>query len=670
MRASPPFPSHCASMNLPLSRPRPLSPPPPAVLAFSIVVLTATIFWPVQDCDFLHNDDVKYVVNNTWVAQGLTWENTFWAFRTTYFSNWHPLTWLSYMLDVELFGFSPKSFHRTNLLIHIINTVLLLAFLWRATRRPWSSVLVCVLFAVHPLRVESVAWISERKDVLSTTFLLLTLLAYTSYVRSERLGPYGLVVFTFALGLMAKPMLVTLPFVLLLLDHWPLSRRQRRCWTSLLVEKTPLFALSVASSVVTLIAQSQGAAMSRFETLPWIYRLGNACVSYVGYLTKTLWPVGLSPFYPHPGTDLSLLSAAGAAATLLAITVGVARYARHRPYYAVGWLWFLGTLVPVIGLVQVGAQAMADRYTYVPLIGIFIMIAWGVRDVVILASERRFLLATMGAALLLLLCIVTKTQLTYWRDSVSLYRRALAVTRENDVAHHNLAVALASDGRFEEAVHHFREAVRIYPDASYYHFNLAQAEYRRGDIAIAIQQCREALQLEPEHFGAQLVLGFALLDQSAPEAALAAFEAALGSRPESPEALDGKGRALMAINRFEEAISSFEAALGLRKHDEDTLVNLAYAIWRTGATDRAAAVLEQALLLTPQVTGRVYLNLGQIREQQGRTEEALRCFEEAWRRDRSLREARTAIERLRRPSRVLPVGGAGSAENAATTCDG
>ena len=410
--------------------------------------------------------------------------------------------------------------------------------------------------------------------------------------------------------------------------------------------------------------------MSRFDTLPWIYRLGNACVSYLGYLTKTLWPVGLSPFYPHPGMDLSLLSAAGAAATLLAITICVVRYARHRPYYTVGWLWFLGTLVPVIGLVQVGAQAMADRYTYVPLIGIFIMIAWGVTDVVILASGRRFLLSTISAAVLLLLCIVTKTQLTYWRDSVSLYRHALAVTRENDVAHHNLAAALASDGRFEEAVHHFREAVRIHPDTSYYHFNLAQAEYRCGEVAIAIQQCREALKLEPEHFGSQLVLGFALLDQSEPEAALAAFEAALESRPKSPEALDGKGRALMAINRFEAAILSFEAALGMRKNGGDTLLNLAYAIWRTGAADRAAAVLEQALLLTPQVAGRAYLYLGQIREQQGRAVEALRCFEEAWRRDRSLREARIAIERLRRPTPVLPVGGTGSAENAATTRDG
>ncbi len=439
----------------------------------SLVLLTLAVYLPVLTHGFIRFDDPVYVTRNPWVKAGLTWDGTAWAFTANVASNWHPLTLLSHMLDCELFGMEPLGHHLTSLLLHTASAVLLFEALRLMTGSIWRSAAVAALFAVHPTHVESVAWIAERKDVLSGFFWMLTLLAWALYVRQPSRKRYAAVALSLAAGLLSKPMVVTLPFVLLLLDVWPLDRKIR------IKEKLPLFALAAASCVVTVIAQSGAIGMA--SQFPLRLRLANAVLSYVGYLGKTLFPSRLAVFYPMPA-EFPAWKVAGAALLLASLTILALRAAR---YVTVGWLWFLGTLVPVIGIVQVGGQAMADRYTYLPTIGLFLIAAWGLPRKVV------------WAAAVLALAVGTRLQLRHWEDSESLFRHAAAVTERNFIAHLNLAQIHAERGERGPALEHFRTTLEIRPGMWQAQASLGNTLRRWGRPGKALPHLRNAVRLRP-----------------------------------------------------------------------------------------------------------------------------------------------------------------------------
>jgi tetratricopeptide (TPR) repeat protein len=430
------------------------------LLGAALALLTLAAYLPTLHNGFVNLDDGLYVTGNSHVQAGITRASVAWALTANVANNWHPLTLLSHLLDCQLFGLDAAGHHATSLLLHLANVLLLFAVLRQLTGAVWRSAAVAALFAVHPAHVESVAWVAERKDVLSALFWLLAMGAYGRYARRPALGRYLWVVLAMALGLAAKPMVVTLPFALLLLDVWPLERLGLG-WRRLAMEKLPLLALSAASSLVTLRYQRTSLAPLGLD--PWSLRLANAAVSYAAYLGKLLLPGNLAVFYPIP-LAIPAWKVAGAAALLAVITTLAVRSARKSPWLLVGWLWFLGTLVPVIGLVQVGRQAMADRYTYIPSIGLFVAIVWGIAELI---GERRIvsttILAMAVAAAIALLAMGTWMQIGYWRDSVALYRHALAVTRDNYVAHVGLAKALTARRNWTGAAEQYRAALALRP---------------------------------------------------------------------------------------------------------------------------------------------------------------------------------------------------------------
>jgi hypothetical protein len=463
------------------------------VLAVLLSVATLAVFAQVVGFDFVDYDDNLYVTANPHVQEGLTPAGVRWAFTTFAAANWHPLTWISLMLDWSIGGPGPRVFHLTNLILHLANTLLLFLVLDRMTGRRWPSAVTAALFAIHPLHVESVAWIAERKDVLSTLFMLLTLLAYAGFVERPGLVRRLAVVFLFALGLLAKPMLVTLPVLLLMLDAWPLRRQEP--WRRLVLEKAPLLALSIATGVVTFVAQRQGGTVGSMTLYPLGVRVANAVVATATYLGKTIWPTRLAAFYPHPGASLAAWEVAGSALVLAGLTLWTIRVRRSRPYLLFGWAWYLVTLAPVAGIVQVGWQARADRYTYIPLIGIFLGVVWFVSD---RFADRPALLSSAASAALVMLGIGAFVQAGYWRDSETLFTHALAVTDNNAVAHNNLGTALLRRGLPSQAEEHFAEAVRIDPSFADAHSNLGVALGRQGGIDEAILEFRRALDLDPD----------------------------------------------------------------------------------------------------------------------------------------------------------------------------
>ena len=486
------------------------------IICLLLILITCVVYLQVLDYEFVYFDDTLYVTENHWVQNGLTIDGVGWAFTTSHASNWHPLTWLSHMLDCQLYGLNPRGHHLTSVLLHIANAVLLFLVLNRMTGAQWASGFVAALFALHPLHVESVAWVAERKDVLSTFWGLLTLWLYAGYVEHPRRIRYLFALFTFALGLMTKPMLVTLPFVLLLLDYWPLERirveqlpgeststigasnMQRSPILGLLWEKAPFLALAAVSSTVTFIVQRSSGTMAALDVYPVKIRVANALLSYVAYMWQMIWPQNLAVIYPHPGNSLSMLQAFGAGLLLVFISIAAMRAARRHPYLTVGWLWYLGTLVPVIGIVQVGMQAMADRYTYVPLIGLFIIIAWGVPDLLASYRYRRAIISVGSGGLLSILIIITWVQLHHWRNTVTLFQHTLRVTSKNFLAHNNLGAALADLGKIQDAISHYRKALEINPSYWLAHNNLATTLAEKGDPKEAFAHYQEALKIKPD----------------------------------------------------------------------------------------------------------------------------------------------------------------------------
>jgi len=534
--------------------------PATIALAAALLLVTVVVFWPVGEFSFLGYDDNSNIAENPMIHGGLTLDGVIWAFTTGHGGNWDPLTWLTHMLDWQLFGSDPSGHHRTNLWLHAVNAVLLLLLLRRMTGRPYVSAIVAFLFALHPLHVSAVAWVSARKDVLSTLFWILTLWAYVRHVELPRLGRYLVVLFSFGLGLLAKPMLVTLPFVLLLLDAWPLKRTGRSL-SRLIVEKLPLFALAAAVSVVTYRVQSAAGAVESLQGSSLLQRLSNAVVSYGFYIVKTLWPDGLATPYPFVEA-LPLWQIVGASLLLAAVSALVLPAWRRRPCLAVGWLWFVGTLVPVIGLVQIGAHARADRFTYVPMIGLLIMIVFGA-EAMLRRSETRRRMGGIVAILAIAGCaMLTHLQLPHWRNTESLFRHALAVTRGNKVAHYNLALVLDRGGSVDEAIDHYREALRIVPGDFDARWNLANALLRSG-------RAQEAV---PE------------------------FQRILDANPEAVEPMTKLAAILASLGNNDEAIRLAERAAQLSQRAEPMILNvLAVAYEQAGQSERALNVLCEAL---------------------------------------------------------------------------
>jgi Flp pilus assembly protein TadD len=580
------------------------------LVAAGLFLGTLALYARVAGHPFIFFDDNRYVTENPTVQAGLTWQGVSWAFTTLHVSNWHPLTWLSHMLDVELFGVNPGAHHVVNAVFHAANAVLVFLVFVKVTGATWRSAFVAALFAVHPTHVESVAWVAERKDLLSTLFGLLAMLAYTGWARRGGAGRYLAVVALFAASLLAKPMWVTLPFLLLLLDLWPLQRwsgspipvdpvppgNPRVGLGRLLVEKVPLLAVAAGSSIVTVVAQARGGAVANLS-LGVADRLGNAAVSYLRYVGKTFWPTDLAIYYPHPVGGTPLWMGVGAAALIVVASASSVAVARWAPWFPLGWFWFLGTLVPVIGLVQVGAQAMADRYTYVPAIGLYVVVAWGGAA---LASRIGMAKVAAGAAVaaLVALSIVAWGQIGLWADHVTLFSHALSVEPRNAMAAGVLSEGMRKAGRNEEALQLAIEAAQLSPGNSRHLVNLGVSYRALGRIPEARNAFAEAVRLAPDYGIAWLNLGNAELDLGRPFDAIAAFERAWALGAENATSAGNLGALYQSLGRSAEAGRAFERA--------------------TRLDPRGVAV---------------WWNLGLWQLQQGRLAEAETSFLEAQRRD-------------------------------------
>ncbi|MEZ4289302.1 MAG: tetratricopeptide repeat protein [Myxococcota bacterium] len=541
----------------------------------ALAAALALVYAPVVGHDFVDFDDRVYVADNPEIASGLGWDGVRWAFTTGYAANWHPLTWLSHMLDVELFGLEPGAMAAANVGLHALASVLLLVFLARATGAFWPALGVAALFALHPLRVESVAWIAERKDVLAGVFFMATLLAWLGWVRRPGRLRSAWVVAMLALGLMSKPTVVTLPFVLLLLDVWPLRRLERGNLRARLIEKGPLFALVAASCWLTLRVQQAGGAMRDVALSPLDLRIANAITAYATYLRKLVWPSDLAVFYPLPRTGLPEspfgLEVVLAAAILLAISLVAFVERRRRPWLAVGWCWYLGVLVPMIGLVQVGNQALADRYTYLSGIGLAIPIVFGSTELGAWVEERlgraraQIVLLPLAAAILLAFALASHRQVLVWRDHVSLFEHALAVTEGNYLAHYNLGTrALTSrPPRLGEARRHLEAAVRLDPGYAEARLNLGNVEWLEGDVVRATELYEEAVALDPFDPEAHLSLGTARFEAGRVGESLEHFERAIALEASNARAHANRATVLLNLGRLEEARRGFERALAL-----------------------------------------------------------------------------------------------------------
>ena len=659
----------------------------PALLSLLLIVITLAAYWPARLAGFTNYDDDVYVTDNPTVLHGLTNEGFRWAFTTFRSCNWHPLTWLSLMADCSLFGENAAGAHWVNVGFHVINTLLLFLLLWRLTDTVWQSGFVAALFALHPLHVESVAWVAERKDVLSTCFGFLTLLAYVRYAQASKVQSpksrvcYGLALVCFVLGLLSKPMLVTFPFVMLLLDYWPLQRFRRAAadpklktqdsrlkpLAALLLEKLPFFVLSVASSAVTFWAQNAGGAVVPMEEVPLPNRLACAVVAYASYLAKAFWPTNLAVPYPFV-LDLPAMKVTLAVIVLLAATAMVFLAARRAPYVLMGWLWFMGTLVPVIGLVQVGFAAMADRYTYVPLIGVFIIVTWGMVELTAGWRGRRLVLAVLAAAILTGCFICTRWQVGYWRNNLTLFSHTLQVTENNPVAEQCLGFALALSGnepaavrhfdaalrlwpryqpalldrgitlilagRMDDAVADFREAIRLQPQSGKAYYQLAGALAQQKKLEEARDNYLEALRCEPTLAEAHTKLGKLLLLLGDKTNAMSHLYKAVRICPDDPESQYALGNELAQQQQFSEAVIHLRAAVRAQPNYASALNDLAWLL--ATQTDPAVRNVPEAIRLAKRACELTWnkepgllATLAAAQSEAGQYPEAIRVTEEA-----------------------------------------
>ncbi len=625
------------------------------VVCLLLAAVTLAVFWPAVHHEFINYDDPDYVTENPHVQRGLTREGLAWAFGRIHGEGtyWHPLTWVSHMLDCQLFGLRPQGHHMTSVLFHTVNAVLVFLVFRSLTGAFWRCVLLATLFALHPLQVDSVAWVTERKNLLSAFFWLLTTWAYARYAEGGRLQAggwrleeagriqesgadathhvrppqfrdgerapratppasslqppaiYCLALFFFVLGLMCKPVLVTLPFVLLLLDYWPLRRLQLstldlRLSTlrPLVLEKLPFFALAIASSLITIIAHRGVGTLGSVAGPPWEMRIENALLSYVRYLGKALWPSHLAVFYPYP-TAWPAWEAVTCGLLLMVICGLVLSTARRCPWLFVGWFWFLGVLVPFIGLVQAGEQAMADRFMYVPVIGIIVAIVWGSHSLLGCGRTRQPGLLIAGSAAVVLCMVVTRQQLGYWKTSETLFRHAIEVTKDNYLGHKGIGDALITQGRVDEAIEQYQEALRLKPNRAESYNNLGLALHRKGRADDAISQYYQAIRLKPADATVRNNLAIALAGKGQTDEAIGQFQEALRLKPNSAEAHNNLGLALYRKGRNDEAISQYQEALRLKRNYPFACNNLGSALLKKGQIDEAIRQFQEALRLKP-----------------------------------------------------------------------
>ncbi len=571
------------------------------ILCILLAATTIVVYSPIIRAPFLNYDDALHVTENAHVRAGLTWGTVQWAFRTSETSDWHPITWLSHALDCQVFGFGPAGPHAVNLLLHAINAVLLFLILEAATGFLWQSFGVAALFALHPINVESVAWISERKDVLSMFFFLLALAAYGWYARRPGIGRYLAVTVAYALALMSKAQVITFPFALLLLDYWPLRRlvpleldeaqpkegvnpARAKSFIGLVVEKIPWFALSAASAVITM--EVEGPAMEAKYPV-WV-RLANAALAYAKYIGKAIWPVHLTPLYPHPGLSVNVVASIASGIAILSVSVLALVFRRQRPFF-VGWFWFLGTLVPMIGLVQISIHSMADRYAYIPMIGIFVIIAWAIGDLVEKWHLPQSVPLAVSAAVLVALGVMLSLQVGYWRDNVTLWTHTLAITKQNYTAEDMLASALLAEGKIEEGIPHLRQALVYYPTDAMATLNLATYDQMRGDYYSALE-------------------GYAKVPHYTKNAGFIT------------QALINSGYAHMSLKEYESATQDFISVLQAQPANAGAWRGLGLAEQRGGHLAQAIPHYQHAMELEP--TGTNYLLLAQAYEQAGEAEPA------------------------------------------------
>jgi tetratricopeptide (TPR) repeat protein len=603
------------------------------LICLLLIAAALAVFWRALDCDFVNYDDPAYVTSNPDVQHGLTWPGFLWALRSGAGSNWHPLTWLSHMADVSLYGMNARGHHLTSLLLHAANAALLFLVLTNLTGAVGRSALVAALFALHPLRVESVVWISERKDVLSTLFWMLAVWAYACYAKRPKPSggrgalAYALALLFFALGLMAKPMLVTLPFVLLLLDYWPLRRLQAGKLPGLLLEKTPFFLLAVVSSAVTFVVQQRGGAVSAMAALPLGPRVGNVFISYVRYLGKTFWPVDLSVLYPHP-RHWPVAEVGGAIILLTLISAWVVWRGARQPYLMVGWLWFLGMLVPVIGLVQVGIQSMADRYTYVPVVGVLIMVIWGAYDWLGNSAPGRWVFGVGGALAVAACALLTPRQIGYWTNSETLFAHAAAVTEDNYLAYNNIGFYLSNKGENAKAMPYYQSSLRINPNYEEAHNNLGFALVAMGRQQEAIAEYIKALSLKPELTEAHNNLGNALAAVGRTDESIHEYLVALQENPRHAQAHNNYGIALATHGKLDEAIEQFHMAIRDKENYASAHSDLGNALALQGKWNDAIGEYLICLKSNPN-DPQLHNNLANVLTQQGRLDEAVEHYRTA-----------------------------------------
>jgi len=595
------------------------------LLALLLALGTLALYTPSLGNGFVNYDDPAYVTANAHIRQGLSWSNIAWAFTVTIEANWHPLTWISHMADVQLFKLNPTGHHLTNVLLHAINVVMLFLLLSRATRYTLRSAVVAALFAVHPLNVESVAWVAERKSLLCTLFLLLTLGAYGWYVRKSGVGRYLSVALLFALGLMAKPMVITLPFLLLLLDYWPLQRlgsgelksdgelASDATFFKLFAEKIPLIAMSAGSALITVYAQHSGGALGITAALPLSFRIKNAVYSYLAYIFKGIWPSHLAVFYPHPENSLAMWKVVAAAVVLLTITVLVWRFRKKR-YLLTGWLWYLGAMIPVIGIVQVGRQAMADRYAYIPFIGLFVMAEWLAAE---LLARIRLSFSTMVVITLAVLsgyAFASYIQIGYWRNSYTLFSHALQVTSDNGIAEDNLGAALMDMGHPDLALPHFEAAVRFVPQLSAAHYNLATVLHQQNRFDQAMHEYQLALSYPSDS-------------------------------TEAAQAHNNLGVLLMQRNQLAAALTEFNAAILANPNEQNSYLGRGSLEYQEHNLDAALADFSHAAQVAPSPVA--YFWLGQTFEGKGDLQSAVRAYQAALQMAPGMNDARSRLDALR-----------------------
>ncbi len=645
-------------------------------------VATVATYWRVSQCDFINLDDDKYVSENSHVQEGFTSESLRWAFTTMYQANWHPVTWLSHMLDYLLFGSNPAGHHITSAMFHLANSLILFLLFNRMTGAVWKSFFVAAIFVTHPLHVESVAWVAERKDVLSTFFGLLTFWAYVQFTERSSWKWYILAILFFALGLMSKPMLVTLPFLMLLLDYWPLQRfgkgadsmdtrrksisksnniNRTRSFIKLVVEKTPFLLLAAASAVITYTAQQGGGAVSSFEILPLYVRFGNALTGFVKYIQKSVWPSGLAVFYPYSPDDITLWKTVVAAFLLIAITFWLLRSTKVKSYYSVGWLWFLGTLVPVIGIIQVGSQSMADRYMYLPMIGLNIIAVWGMWDLATKMSIGNRIVGAIGVSVIILFSLQGGRQVGYWQNNITLFEHAIEVTSGNYIAHNTLGFALAkqgkvtdainqynialsikpnyadahnnlgnalfAEGQAREAIAHFTESIKVNPTLWIPHYNLANALAETGNDSAAILHYREVIRLNPGYPNVHNDLGIILSRNGSVEESLSELSEALRLNPAFTQAHYNVGIIFMDRGDTADAIAHFKEAVRLKPDYAEAHFYLGEALRSTGKTDLAIAQYKSAVSIAPTYLEARY-KLAEIYSKAEKTDEAIIQYNE------------------------------------------